>query len=90
MVAEFFQKLAMTLIQRALRNTKVNARANTRVNARVNARGGETRVGKCVPDIDVGRAQWRVIIGVRICLDWSGGVICLRRKCLDTGVSVCS
>jgi len=67
LVVEFFKQLAVTLIQRALRNTKakarvntkakarVNTRANTRVNARVNTRG-ETRVGECVPAIDVGKS----------------------------------
>ena len=33
------------------------------------------------------RAQWRVIIGGRICLVWSGEVICCHRKRPDTGVS---
>ena len=38
-------------IQRAFRN----ARANTRVNTRGDTRG-ETVVGKCVPDIEVGKS----------------------------------
>ena len=29
------------------------------------------------------KAQWFVIIGVRICLAWSGGVICCHRKELE-------
>ena len=47
LVVEFFQELAITLIQRVFRNTRVKARVNTR---------GETRVGKCVPAIDVGKS----------------------------------
>ena len=47
-----------------------------------------TRGSKCVRHIEVVKAQWLVIIGVRICLVWSGGVICCRRnwKRFDTGV----
>ena len=33
------------------------------------------------------RAQWRVIIGVRIYLAWSVGVICCHGKRLDKGLS---
>ena len=47
LVVEFFQELAVTLIQCVLRNTKAKARFNT---------SGETRVGKWVLDIDVGNS----------------------------------
>ena len=52
---EFFQKLPVVLTQCVFRNTSVNKR----VNARGNTRGNtvcETRVGKCIPDIEVGKS----------------------------------
>ena len=48
---EFFQKLPVVLTQCVFRNTRVNARGNTRGNTVC-----ETRVGKCVPDIEVGKS----------------------------------
>ena len=52
---EFFRKLAVVLTQRVLCNTRGNAKVNSRVNTTGNAMG-ETRVGKCVPDIEVGKS----------------------------------
>ena len=48
---EFFQKLPVVLTQCVFRNARVSARGNTRGNTVC-----ETRVGKCVPDIEVGKS----------------------------------
>ena len=53
-------------------------------NARVSARG-DTGVSECGPDIEFGESTVARTIGGRICLVWSGGVICCHRKRPDTG-----
>ena len=52
---DFFRKLAIVSAQCVFRNTRVHTRGTSRVSARGNTMG-EQGVGKCVPDIEVGKS----------------------------------